>query len=78
MKYERIKKLREEKSLTQEEVSNAISVSKRIYNNYETGKQRLPLKILAALADYYDVSADYIVNLTDEKTPHKRSKKPRL
>ena len=67
--YRRIRDLREDRDLTQAQLGAAIGVSKRTYAYYESG-QRIPPQILCALADYYGVSVDYLLERTDEPTPH--------
>lgn len=57
----RLKELRKEKKLTQADISKIINVSQVGYNNYETEKREIPLNSLIALADYYNVSLDYLV-----------------
>ena len=72
MKYERIRFLRENKELTQEELGKAINVPQRTYAYYESGERMIPPHVLKALAVYHEVSVDYILELTDEKTYPKR------
>ena len=45
------------------------------YNQYETGKNDIPTKILIKLAEFYNTSIDYLLGITDEKAPYKRTKK---
>ncbi len=46
-------------------MGNILSCSQRVYSNYERGELDIPTEILIKLADYYDVSVDYILNRTD-------------
>lgn len=62
--YERIRYLRESAELTQREVGNAINVSQRTYSYYESGQRMIPPSILCALADFYNVSVDYLLDRT--------------
>lgn len=62
--YERIRYLRESAELTQKEVGNAIKVSQRTYSYYESGQRMIPPSILCALADFYNVSVDYLLDRT--------------
>ena len=64
-KYPRIRDLREDADLTQQQVGNAINVPQRIYAYYESGQRMIPSRVLCALADYYGVSVDYILGRTD-------------
>lgn len=70
MQYNRIRALREDKDFTQEQVGQAINVPQRTYAYYESGQRMVPPQVLSALAVFYDVSADYLLNLTDEKKPY--------
>ncbi|MBS5873026.1 MAG: helix-turn-helix transcriptional regulator [Candidatus Fimivicinus sp.] len=65
MLYQRIRELREDHDLTQVQMGNILSCSQRVYSNYERGELDIPTEILIKLADYYDVSVDYILNRTD-------------
>jgi len=61
----RIKDLREDHDLTQQQIADAIGITQRKYSYLETGVQQLTDEILARLAQYYHVSVDYILRLTD-------------
>lgn len=65
--YKRIRDLREDNDLTQEKVGKAINVPQRTYSYYETGERMIPPEVLIALADFYNVSVDYLLNRTDKK-----------
>ena len=67
MRYQRIRDLREDKDLTQKQMGQILSCSQRVYSNYERGDLDVPTEILIKLADFYDVSIDYILNRTDKK-----------
>ena len=67
--YRRIRDLREDRDLTQAQLGAAIGVSQRTYAYYESGQRMLPPQILCALADYYGVSVDYLLERTDEPIP---------
>lgn len=62
---ERLKKLREEKGATQKEVADAIGVTISAYSNYEQGIREPSNQILINLCRYFNVSADYLLGLTD-------------
>ena len=66
-RYRRIRDLREDHDLTQTEVGAAINVPQRTYAYYETGQRMVPPWVLCALADFYQVSVDYILERTDQK-----------
>ena len=65
--YQRIRNLREDHDLTQKQVGQAIHVPQRTYAYYESGQRMIPPHVLCALADFYHVSADYLLERTDQK-----------
>lgn len=70
--YERIRNLREDKNLTQKQIGIILNMSQTGYNQYETGKNDIPTRVLIELAKFYNTSTDYILGLTDEIRPYKR------
>lgn len=66
--YKRIRDLREDKDLTQTQVAKVLGMSQTGYSKYETGENDLPSSILIKLADFYNVSVDYILNRTSDPT----------
>ena len=71
----RIRDLREDNDLTQQEISNYLKIKQNTYSQYETGSRQLPVDVLIALASYYNTSTDYLLGLTDQKTPYPKVKK---
>lgn len=67
MIYKRIRDLREDKDLTQQQMGEILSCSQRVYSNYERGDIDIPTEILIKLADFHQVSVDYLLNRTDKK-----------
>lgn len=66
MKFsERLKKCRKEKRWKQREVADAIQVNLRTYQGYEAGRSEPSYAKLIALADFFDVSLDYLMGRTD-------------
>jgi transcriptional regulator with XRE-family HTH domain len=57
--------LREDRDLKQREMAELLSCSQRIYSNYERGDVDIPTQILIKLADFHNVSTDYILGRTD-------------
>lgn len=55
----RLKDLREDKDLKQEEVANLLGISQTNYSKYELGKINIPINSLIVLADFYDTSIEY-------------------
>ena len=71
MLYRRIRDLREDHDLTQAEMGRILSCSQRVYSNYERGELDIPTEILRWLARYYGVTADYLLELSDDPWPYK-------
>ena len=69
--YRRIRDLREDKDLTQAQLAKEVNVSQRTYSYYENGERTIPPEILIALAKFYNVSVDYILELSDNPIPNK-------
>ncbi len=67
MLYPRIRALREDKDLTQVQMSKILSCSQRVYSNYERGDIDIPTEILIKLAEYHKVSVDYLLGIKHEK-----------
>ena len=63
--YRRIRDLREDNDLTQKQVSSALNCSQQVYSNYELGQRDIPTDILIKLSRFYDVSVDYILDLSN-------------
>jgi len=63
----RLKELRQNKAVTQKEVSNNIGMTDRGYYDFERGKHKPAFYMLVALADYFDVSLDYLVGRSEIK-----------
>lgn len=70
----RLRDLREDNDLTQTEVANFLNCEQNTYHQYESGKRQIPLNLLIKLANFYNTSVDYILDLTDETKPYKRKK----
>lgn len=68
--YQRIRDLREDRDLTQQELAELLHCSQVCYSHYENGKRELPPWVLEALADFYGVSVDYLMGRTNVKTPY--------
>ena len=59
--YQRIRDLREDLDKTQKEIANLLNMQLTVYQRYERGERELPLWAAIRLADYYNVSLDYLV-----------------
>lgn len=66
----RIRDLREDHDLTQAAVAKHLMCDQSLYSKYERGERPLPLELAAQLAQYYGVSLDYIVGLSDDPEPN--------
>ncbi|MBQ6934926.1 MAG: helix-turn-helix transcriptional regulator [Clostridia bacterium] len=69
--YKRIRDLREDKDMNQTQLAKIIGMSQTGYSKYETGENDIPTNILIKLANFYDVSVDYILNRTDNPKTNK-------
>ena len=68
----RIKDLREDRDLTQQQLASAIGITQRKYSYIETGTQPLTDEILVKLSTFYDVSIDYILMQTNDPLRYKK------
>lgn len=64
MYFQRIRDLREDADLTQSEIAAYLGIQQTVYSRYERGFQTIPLEHLIRLADYYNVSTDYLLGRT--------------
>jgi Predicted transcriptional regulators len=76
MIYERIRNLREDRDLTQQQLAQLLFVNRRTYSSYETGVRTMSPEILIQLARIHGVSVDYLLGLTDVKTPYPKNHNP--
>lgn len=63
----RIRDLREDNDLKQRQISDYLMCDQSLYSKYERGERALPLEYAVKLAEYYDVSLDYLVGRTSDK-----------
>lgn len=73
--YKRIKDLREDNDLTQEQVAKTLNMSQRGYSHIETGNNNVSSETLIKLSKLYNVSIDYILGVSDISEPYTASKK---
>ncbi len=66
MMYRRIRDLREDRDLTQQQMGEILHCSSRTYCNYERGNVNIPNDILMKLADFHGVSVDYLLGRTNK------------
>ncbi len=67
MYLKRLKELRENLNLKQTDIAKILGIHQTVYSRYERGHQDIPLKHLVKLADFYEVSLDYIFERTETK-----------
>ena len=70
--YKRIRELREDKDFNQTIVAKFLNMSQTGYSKYETGENDIPTKVLIGLSEFYNVSVDYLLGLTDIMKPYPR------
>lgn len=69
MKYPRLRDLREDHDLTQDQLVAILCMPKTTYTNYEQGKREIPFCLAIRLAKFYNVSLDFIAGLTNDSNP---------
>jgi transcriptional regulator with XRE-family HTH domain len=74
LKHRKIKDLREDRDLKQQEVAEYLNIKQNTYSRYEREERSVPIEVLAKLALYYGTSVDYLIGLTNEKKPYPRAK----
>lgn len=75
MMYERIRNLREDKDLTQQQMADMLFINRRTYSSYEIGVRSIPIDVLSKIADIFNTSTDYLIGRTYEKKPYPKFKK---
>ncbi len=66
----RIRDLREDNDLKQQQVADYLMCDQSLYSKYERGERPLPLELAVKLADFYGVSVDYLLIRTNVKVPY--------
>lgn len=66
MKFKRLKEIRKENKLKQQDIADILNVERSTYTGWENGKNTIPLKHLIKLCNYYKCSIDYITNLSNK------------
>ena len=70
MKYENIRSLRIDNGYTQRQIAEQVGVRQNTFSQYEIGVLNYPIEVLEKLADFYNVSVDYLLGRTNTKTPY--------
>ena len=68
--YPRLRDLREDRDLSQQQVADYLEMKQPQYSRYERGLRDLPTDVLIRLALFYGTSTDYILGLTNNSKPH--------
>ena len=61
--YQRLKDIREDRDKSQEEIAELLQTTRQQYARWENGQYQTPVEVLKALAQYYNISIDYLVGL---------------
>lgn len=69
----RLRDLREERDMSQAAMAKLLKCSQQTYSRYESHTTEIPLESLIFLAEYYDTSTDYLLDITDQIKPYPRS-----
>lgn len=69
MMYQRLRDLREDRDLTQQDLADLLKVSQVTYSRYESGALDIPSTSLIKLARFYKTSVDYLLGLTNDRKP---------
>lgn len=72
-KLVRLKELREESNKTQKEVAEFLNIQQNTYSQYENGQRQISIDFLIKLANFYQVSVDYILNITNIDIPYPKN-----
>lgn len=75
MKYQRLQDLRIDHDLRQQDVADILCCQRNVYRRYECGEREIPVWALITLSEYYHVSVDYLLGITDNKIPYTPRKK---
>ena len=71
MQFRNLREIREDRDIKQREIAKYLNVSQNTYSQYETGVISLTAEILIKLADFYNVSIDYLLDRTNDRHLHK-------
>lgn len=64
--YEIIRELREDRDLKQKDISTILGTTQQVYSRYENGINEIPIRHIITLCRFYEVSADYLLGLSDK------------
>lgn len=69
----RLKDIRTDSDLYQKDIAAYLHCKQQTYSRYETGEVQPPLEVMEKLSIYYNTSVDYLMGITDEKTPYRKN-----
>ncbi len=69
--YQRIRDMREDRDLKQRQLAEFLNCSQQVYSNYELGQRDIPTDVLIRLSEFYGVSVDYLLGLTNNPKRNK-------
>ena len=70
--YPHIRDIREDSDLTQADIAKVLNCTQASYSYYEIGRRDIPTQSLIKLARYYKTSTDYLLGLTNNRTPYRK------
>lgn len=73
MKIDRLREIREDRDLKQEDVARSLGIKQQQYSEYEIGKRLMSIEKLDKLATFYNTSIDYLIGRTDERKAYPKS-----
>ncbi len=71
LQYPRIRDLRTDNNLRQEDIAQKLDTTQKQYSRWERGEHKIPFDIIIQLAKIYNISIDYIAELTDTKRSYR-------
>ncbi|MBZ9633225.1 helix-turn-helix domain-containing protein [Clostridium sp. FP1] len=72
---DRLRALRQDKDLTQDELSKALHIDRKTLSNYETAYRTPNIYLVIKMADYFNISTDYLLGRTNIQTPYPKKHK---
>lgn len=71
MLFKRLRDMREDRDLTQEQLANYLKIHQTTYSDYELGKLNVPIDVFIKLAEFYKTSIDFLAGITDDPNPYR-------
>ena len=69
MYFKRLRDMREDHDLSQQQVADRLGIQQTVYSRYERGVRQIPVDLLMELAELYETSTDYLLGRTDDPEP---------